>query len=185
MDLSGTKRNFAASGRHRLPHVVVALIGRFKREIGELDHMLPLAAVTKSGLKPREWIGRMLDWYGERGITNGPVFRDFGTGEAVRSITYEFDILTELEEIQNGRGDIISETVDVFEQYGVSRSFRRGSNSQAINQDVSARDIDHNNRWSKIESFGNAAALCRCVVDASYTPPLLIGAVTQRFGVHD
>jgi hypothetical protein len=151
MELSGTERNFGASGRHRLPHVVVALTGRFKKEIGELDHMLPLAAVTKSGLKPREWIGRMLEWYKRRGITNGPVFRDFRTGEVVRANAYEYDILVELEEIQNAGGDVISETIDVFEQYGVSRSFRRGSNSQAINQDVSARDIDHNNRWSKIE----------------------------------
>jgi hypothetical protein len=148
MDLSGTLKHFDESGRHRQPHVVVSLIGRFKNEIGEQRHMLPLAAETASGLKPRKWIGRMLEWYRKKGISRGPVFRDFETGHAVRASCYEFDIMTELEGIQSRGGDIISQTVEVYERYGVSRSFRRGSNTHAINQGVSESDIDHNNRWS-------------------------------------
>jgi hypothetical protein len=87
MDLEGTRSKFEEIGRDRLPHVVVALIGRFKNEIGELHHMLPLAAVTKSGLKSRQWIVKMIYWYQRQGVTNGPVFLQdgrVGTSEHVR-----------------------------------------------------------------------------------------------------
>jgi hypothetical protein len=40
---------------------------------------------------------------------------------------------------------------NIYESYGVSRSFRRGSNTHAINQGVKRSDIDHNNRWSVVE----------------------------------
>ena len=151
MELNGTLSCFAESGRHKLPHVIVSLIGRFKTETGELRHMLPLAAITKSGLQPRVWVGRMIDWYGKKGITNGPVFRNLETGMAVKASEYEFDILLELVAIQKTCGDIINETVDVYESYGVSRSFRRGSNTHAINQGLKEANIDHNNRWSMVE----------------------------------
>jgi UPF0288 family protein (methanogenesis marker protein 3) len=129
----------------------VLLIGRFKTEMGESRHMLPSAAITASGLQPRVWVGRMIDWYGKKEITNGPVFRNLETGTAVKASAYEFDILLELDTIQKYCGDIVNETVDVYESYGVSRSFRRGSNTHATNQGVSDAIIDHNNRWSMVE----------------------------------
>jgi hypothetical protein len=131
--------------------VVVSLIGSFKNELGEHRHMLPSAAVTASGLEPRLWVGRMLEWYEKKGITNGPVFRNLDTGMSVKASVYEFDILMELVAIQKFWGDIISETVDVYESNGVSRSFRRGSNTHATNQGVSEAIINHNNRWSMVE----------------------------------
>ena len=97
------------------------------------------------------WIERMLDWYGRKGIISGPVFRDMETGMSVRASVYWLDILSELDNIQkDGRG-LISTTINVYEEYGVSRSFRRGSNTHAINQGVTEPDINHNNRWSMVE----------------------------------
>jgi hypothetical protein len=131
--------------------VVVSLIGRFKNELGEHRHMLPLAAVTASGLEPRMWVGRMIEWYEKKGISRGPVFRDLETGKTAKASLYEVDILMELVAIQKFDGGIISETVDIYESYGVSRSFRRGSNTHATNQGVSEAIINHNNRWSMVE----------------------------------
>jgi hypothetical protein len=73
MDLTGTLSRFDESGRHRLSHVVISLIGRFKTEKGEHRHMLPLASITASGLKPRLWVGRMIEWYAKKDITSGQV----------------------------------------------------------------------------------------------------------------
>jgi hypothetical protein len=56
-------------------HAVIALHGRFKNELGEKCHLMPLVRVTNSGLMPAKWITRMLEWYTEAGITRGPVFR--------------------------------------------------------------------------------------------------------------
>jgi hypothetical protein len=182
MDLQGTRDAFVESGNHEtLPHVVVALIGRFKNEIGEHKHLLPLAEKIASGLKPRVWIGRMLEWYRARGITNGPVFRDPKTGNAARAGSYEYDILVELDGIQKEEGDVISDTVDVFERYGVSRSFRRGSNTQAINQGVSEADIDHNNRWSRTERSKGRTPMVR--MQQHYADVLLMLPTFLRYSL--
>ena len=44
--------------------------------------------------------------------------------------------------------------MDVHEEYGLSRSFRRGSTSEAINRGVTDSEIDRNNRWRKEERAG-------------------------------
>ena len=44
--------------------------------------------------------------------------------------------------------------MNVYEEYGLSRSFRRGSNSEALNRGVKELVIDRNNRWRKEERAG-------------------------------
>ena len=49
------------------------------------------------------------------GMRGDQFFRDFETGQAARASSYGFDILTALEVVQRSGGDIISQTIDVFE----------------------------------------------------------------------
>jgi hypothetical protein len=78
MDLDATKE-FTASGlehtKDELKHGVIALHGRFKNEIGEKCHLMPVVRRTKSGLEPAKWIQRVIDWCAETGADRGPVFR--------------------------------------------------------------------------------------------------------------
>ena len=64
--------------------------------------------------------------------------------------------------------------MDVFEDFGVSRLFWRGSCSQAVNMGLSQPSIDLNNRWSRGErAKGKKMSLNMC---AHYTDiPLVIG----------
>ena len=65
---------------------------------------------------------------------------------------YKLAILTELEWLQKLTDGHISPNVDAFEDFGVSRLFRRGSCShQAVNMGMSQSSIDLNNRWSSDE----------------------------------
>ena len=43
-------------------------------------------------------------------------------------------ILDRVARVQSSFPDLIRESVDVHEEYGISRSFRRGSNSEALNR---------------------------------------------------
>jgi len=67
MDLLGLWRNLHY-GRDDVeePHVVFALLGRFKNEIGEWYQ-----PVTKSGLDPRKWIERLVSSHACQGQTSG------------------------------------------------------------------------------------------------------------------
>ena len=48
--------------------------------------------------------------------------------------------------------------MDITEEFGMSRSFRRGSDSRAIDQEVGTTTINLNNRWRKVESAKGKAA---------------------------
>ena len=54
-------------------------------------------------------------------------------------------------EVQLRRPDLIPFMVDVPEDYGIARSFRRGSDSEALSRGVSQTDIDAMNRWRNLE----------------------------------
>ena len=92
----------------------------------------------------------MLPWYERKNITRGPVFRD-KRGNWCRAGYHELAILTQFEWLQANVDDLISPNVNVFEDMGVGRGFRRGSNGQAVIQGVSQPLIDMNNRWSICE----------------------------------
>jgi hypothetical protein len=165
MSLTGTRMYSEQGFMHRTtPHVVVALYGRFKNEIGNKYHLMPLVLETATGLKPGLWIRRMIDWYAAEQvpIIGGWVFLDKDNKRA-RPSYYEWDILSELEKIQEDHPDVIPQNINVYEDYGVSRSFRRGSNTHAVNQNVTTMDIERNNRWRSMENAGSRQARARMI----------------------
>jgi hypothetical protein len=131
-------------------------------EISEKYHLMPLVLATATGLEPGKWISRMVTWYEHGGITRGWVFRN-KKDEKVKASEYEWDILCEIENIQREEADVVGENVNVFEEYGVSRSFRRGSDAHAINQGVDAHDIERNNRWRTVEQAKGRAPQLRMI----------------------
>jgi hypothetical protein len=153
MDLAGTRKHYHAGMSLTDPmkqHCVVALLGRFKTETGEKYHLMPLVLETASGLKPALWICRMVEWYEREGVTSGPVFRR-DEGQRIRSGAYDFALGTRLSVIQLDRPDLINPSVEVYERIKARRSLRRGSDSQALAQNVNPQDIDINNRWRSFE----------------------------------
>ena len=152
LDLHGL-RTYLEEGREGTcakPHVVAPLLGRFKNEIGERYHLVLLAPVTQSGLRMRYWLEQLVEVRAREGRTRGPAFCD-AMGKMVYSGVYEsrfFEILSEIQEVNK---ELIPETVDVVEDYGIGRSFRRGSDSEAIARGVDSSDIDAMNRWRIVE----------------------------------
>ena len=77
MEMSGIVDSYNLSGRAATPHVIVPLLGKFKNEeVLVRHHKLPLVAVTRSGLEPRKWMGRLLETNLEKGMRRGFVFRN-------------------------------------------------------------------------------------------------------------
>jgi hypothetical protein len=165
VNLFGIREHLEEGLRHPThPHIIIALLGRFKTEVSEKYHLMPLVPVTATGLEPKKWVTRMVQWYAQ---ATPPILRGFvflnKNGKQARASEYEYDILNELDNIQKEQPDIIGEGVNVFEEFGVSRSFRRGSDAHAINQGVSTSDIERNNRWRSVESAGPKQAHLRMI----------------------
>ena len=72
----------------------------------------------------------------------------------MRSKNLEVDILDQIARIQQEHPYLIRPGLDVYEENGLSRSFRRDSNSEAQNRGVEDGDIDRNNRWRKVDRAG-------------------------------
>jgi hypothetical protein len=86
----------------------------------------------------------------QEGRTRGPALCD-EKGNVSYSSVYEPSFHEVLNEVQARNTSLIPTSVDVVEDYGVGRSFRRGSDSEAVAQGVNSSDIDAMNRWRTIE----------------------------------
>jgi len=130
--------------------VVVPLLGRCKTENTEGYHLTPLIARTNSGLEIERWVKR-LAWAKEtQGILHGPMFSHH-KGEILDERWLELEILERIAVIQQERPDIVKPDVLVHEEYGISRSFRRGATTEARNVKVDEEDIKLMNRWRNFE----------------------------------
>jgi hypothetical protein len=152
-DLYGILRHWEAGESHPKKHVVVALLGRFKGETGESYHLMCLVAVTSQGLEPRKWIGRLIRILQDQGIRNGPLFRN-PVGGKLRATYFEPRFFDRLEQVRLEKPELMPGVDDVVEDYGVSRSFRRGATSEVVNQKVPPEIIDANNRWRRVDQAG-------------------------------
>jgi hypothetical protein len=99
----------------------------------------------------RYWLEQLIEVRAKEGHTRGPAFCD-AMGKMVYLGVYESRFFEEiLMEIQETNKELILESVEVVEDYGIGRSFRRGSDSEAIAQGVDSSDIDAMNRWRIME----------------------------------
>jgi hypothetical protein len=135
-------------GGHR--YVIIPLLGRFKNEDGERYHLTPLAFESASGIKIGLWVNRLVDLKKSHLQHRGPAFSD-NKGYRLSPRWLEMEILDRLHSIQSDKPDIIPKDVNVYEEYGISRSFRRGATTQARNQKVPENDINIVNRWRQVE----------------------------------
>lgn len=151
VDLDGLFRYFKEEGGEKKDHVVIPLLGRFKGETGERYHLTPLAAVTRTKIQVKAWIKSLLASCEKVGRKRGPAFGD-AFGRVIPSNVMQNIILDALVKVQHRCPAVIPSNVDVREEYGISRSFRRGATTHARNQGVSASDIDAANRWRNAEN---------------------------------
>jgi hypothetical protein len=152
-DLYGIRKHWQAGEEHELKHMVITLLGWFNGETGENYHLLCIVDVTNHGLKPRKWVGRLLEQYQKLGIENGPFFRD-DKGDKAQSRFFEPKFFDRLEQVRCIKPHWMASVGDVEEEFGVSRSFRRGATSGAVNSGLPPDVIDVNNRWRKMHMAG-------------------------------
>jgi hypothetical protein len=151
MDVCGMRKHGMEGLSHKVPHTVVALLGKFKGEMGQRYHYyMPMARVTRSEIKLDFWVNEILSWYDRKGIHGGPIMRN-RDGTRLKGSEMGRTVLPRLKMIQFDRPDLIGPGIDVDEEFGMGRSIRRGSNSQAINAGLRKEVIDRNNRWRKVE----------------------------------
>jgi hypothetical protein len=83
--------------------------------------------------------------------SRGPAFSD-RQGFPLKPAWLEIEVLDHLHTIQCQKPEIIPKDVNVYEEYGIFRSFRRGATTQARNQRVQENNINLINRWRQVKA---------------------------------
>ena len=128
------------------PHVVLPLFGNFKGEQGVPRCYLRRVVIqSKSGLEIGTWVRRVISF--EMTSKTKYLFASMD-GSKQKAGVYEEYLFRKLEEIQIEEEGLIPRVLKVREAYGISRSFRRGSTTEATNADnreCNSTDIERNN----------------------------------------
>lgn len=141
----------------QLPYYGIPLIGRFKTEAGERAFVIPMASETASGLQPLLWTIRLINKLKMEGEYDRSwmLAKQAGSSQQAGMNKYEKEIFGRLRKIQKERPDLIPESVDVDQDYGLARMFRRGATTRARIAGVNSDDINAQNRWrSEMNSRG-------------------------------
>jgi len=131
-------------------HVIVPLLGRYKGEMHQRYHLTPLAATTNSGIQVKAWLERLAGVWKEVGRTHGPAFGD-RRGEVLEAGFIEGKIVDMLYELRAKSPTLVPQDVDFGEEFGISRSFRRGATSTARVRKLPEEVVNLTNRWQKFE----------------------------------
>jgi hypothetical protein len=84
---------------------------------------MPLAAVTKSGIKIKEWVSRYATIREAKGHLRGPLFGN-RLGHMLSAKEVERALMERLQNVKDTQPGRIPRDVGIFEDFGISRSFR-------------------------------------------------------------
>jgi hypothetical protein len=134
------------------PHVVIALLGRFKAEGGDRMHTFVLSNETKSGVKIRVWLERVVETLKQEKRSACPAFCDeegyMLDAKYIEKIMHP--ILKRVLLKSKNKNDMSAK--DIEEGYRCGRSFRRGAENTALLNGVDKETINFVHRWSEFES---------------------------------
>jgi hypothetical protein len=160
LDLEGLHRHWGAGDG---TYVVVTLQGTIKAETNDRDHLLPSVPVTSSGVEVKASLERLMALKRQKGFVDGPAISD-DTGRVYLTKDMTDSLLEILEDLfESDRGlfppDITSKEI-LRSRYQAFRTFRRTSDTRAVEMNVGSTDTDIVNRWQLVErAQGRRAAM--------------------------
>ena len=132
------------------PHVYLALVGKFKGELGLREHLIAVASTTRSGVKVRWWLEQLIQVREEEGHSHGPAF-----GNADGSLCYlsDYDAVLhdQLRTVQQQPDSCLDKDDDIEANYSFFRTFRKSAEDRARAAHLDSNIQNAMNRWKKIE----------------------------------
>lgn len=133
----------------KLPHVCIALLGKFKGGHTIDPHYINVASVSRSGLEPRWWIEKALEVATIEGRTSGPLFAT-PDGDLASSADYDAVFRKYLKKVQR-ETNLIDENHNIDTMYGISRTPRKTATTRTKRAGFNDL-VDEMNRWRKTEA---------------------------------
>ena len=152
LDLAGLVRYWNEEEKDQ---VIIALLGKIKGESNDAAHIIPCVSVTSSGIDVRRVLRRLIHVKTNLGLRDGPAISG-ETGKLLESSEVD-EMLTELlMECYTENRELFPLDMDTQEKirnnYHCFRTFRRTSDTRALEMKVHESDIDIVNRWKAVET---------------------------------
>ena len=147
LELGGLRKHW---GEQRKDSLIVVLWGKIKGEEEYREHLIPCVNVTKSGINVKYTIERLINLKYHQGLISGPAISDsngllLSTKELDRMM---HEVLVDLYAIDRSLFPPSIDTPEtIIESYKCFRTFRRTSDTRALDEKVDQTDIDIVNKW--------------------------------------
>ena len=133
------------------PYMMMTLYGRFKTEMNERWHCVPISDNTRSKIPFRRWLERLLHRrVNVQGRTTGWLFSK-PNGNREKFATFDEEFRQLIVRAREKYPSVLPAAVGVND-FSLWRSLRRGAVLETTNQDVSEKVIELINRWRKMEA---------------------------------
>ena len=133
------------------PHVFLALMGKFKGELGVREHLIALASSTISGIETRWWLEKLIQVRENEGYTSGPALGNVD-GTLASMTEYNAVFKSYLEKVQGESSKLLGFDEDVHANYGLNRTFRKTAQGRARAAALGSDVQDAMNRWKTVEN---------------------------------
>ena len=134
---------------------IIPLLGRFKGEHQESQHLIPCVNTTKSGIEVRATLRKLIQEKRDLGFIDGPAISNFQgklmTSKDLDEMLVESLTVIYLQDPSLFPGDFISQE-DIPGSYQCFRTFRRSAATRAIEVKISKTDMEIVNRWRAVET---------------------------------
>lgn len=141
------------------PHIVLPMYGRFKNDGGLTRcYVFRICNVSRTGLDMKKWTDRLMELEKEN---KSQFLLSSELGKKETGGVYQPYLVQILKKVQRETRGLIPSTFDVEDNFGIGRSFRRGSVTEAgnaPNELCSDDDIKRNNRWRSEEKAETKSA---------------------------
>jgi hypothetical protein len=144
-----TKRLFTEEEARRLPQICICLLGKFKGETGERYHSIILANESSSGLKTRWWVEKLMEVCTIENRSTGYAFNE-ADGSAPSSSEYNALVRHYLALVAEEEDSVFEGELDLT-RYGISRTYRKTSETRARRAGIPKDQVEVVNRWKTIE----------------------------------
>jgi hypothetical protein len=144
LDLGGLRKH-SVDPKENQNYFLIPLMRKVKGEHHFRCHLLPCTFAKKSGIKPYLWIERLKEIQLKQGLIDGQGISD-EKGRVLNSSVIDQGMHEVLEVIYGVKKELFPLTIkskdDIASTYHAFRSFRRSSDTRALNQGVRRDDID-------------------------------------------
>lgn len=152
LDTQGILDNWTKGGDK---YIIIALLGKVKGEHHRRLHLLPAVHITSSGINVKDTVLRVLKIKRKLNLKDGPLISN-EKGILLPSRAVDDMLIEVLSEIFEESPDLFPGDVktleDIPSSYQCFRTFRRTSNTRAVEKKVSLTDQQVVNRWRAFET---------------------------------